>query len=84
MFFWNLSEPDPMPKGKMLKQKRPYGAMNVVGGLDSQASLICQKPEQASNFVKTLKPFNLPSAVSTTASELFSLLMHSLTFLGST
>ena len=73
MFFWNFSEPELMPKGKTLKQMRPHGVINVVNGLDSHASLICQKPELASSLVKTLEPANLPRVVSTAGSGWFSL-----------
>ena len=65
MVFWNFSEPELIPKGNTLKQNRPQGVMNVVKGLDSQANLICQKPEFASSLVKTVEPDNLPNVVST-------------------
>ena len=40
-----------MLNSRRLKQKRPYGVINVVSLADSGASSICQNPELASNFV---------------------------------
>ena len=48
--------------------------MNVVSGLDSHASFICQNPEFASSLEKTQEPANLPSVVSTAGSGWFSLI----------
>ena len=45
-----------MPKGSLLKQKRPYGVIKVVRRRDSVANGICQKPLLASNLLKTLAP----------------------------
>ena len=56
----------------------------MVNGLDSHASLICQKPELASSLVKTLEPANLPRVVSTAGSGWFSLLTYLLSLLKST
>ena len=42
-----------MPNGRRLKQKRPYGVINVVSLADSGESSICQNPELASSFEKT-------------------------------
>ena len=42
-----------VPKGSsLLKQKRPYGTMEVVSGLESSASGICPNPLLASNLLK--------------------------------
>ena len=81
--FWNLSEPELILKGNMLKRKRPHGVMNVVSGLDSYASFICQNPEFASSFENTMEPANLPRVVSTAGSGWFSLLMYSFNLLRS-
>ena len=45
-----------MTNGMQVKQKRkrPYEVMNVVSLADSGASSICQNPELASSFEKTL------------------------------
>jgi len=43
-----------MPKGNLLKQKRPIGEMKVVDNRDSLDSGICQKPLHASRHVKYL------------------------------
>ena len=76
IFLWNFSEPDLIPKGNILKQKRLHGVMKVVSGLDSYASFICQNPEFASSFENTLEPANLPRVVSTAWSGWFSLLTY--------
>ena len=67
-----------------MKQKRPHGVMNVVSGLDSLASFICQNPEFASRFKNTLEPANLPRVVSTAGGGWFSLLTYSFSLLRST
>ena len=65
MVFWNFSKPELISKGNTLKQNRPQGVMKVLKGLDSQANLICQKPEFASSLVKAVEPAKLPNVVST-------------------
>ena len=82
--FWNFSKPELIPKGNMLKQKRPHGLMNVVSGLDSHANFICQNLEFASSSENTLEPANLPSVVSSAGSGWFSLLTYSFSLLRST
>ena len=84
VFFWNFLEPELILKLNMLKQKRLRGVMNVVSGLDSHASFICQNPEFASSFENTLEPANLPKVVSTAGSGWFSLLTYSFNLLRST
>ena len=84
VFFWNFLEPELILKPNMLKQKRPRGVMNVVSGLDSHASFICQNPEFASSFENTLEPANLLRVVSTAGSGWFSLLTYSFNLLRST
>ena len=65
---WSTLDMTLIPKGNVLKQKQPHGVMNVVCGLDSHASFICQNPEFASSFLNTLEPANIPRVVSTTGS----------------
>ena len=58
--------------------------LNVVSGLDSYASFICQNFESALSLEDTLEPANLPRVVSTSESGWFSLLTYSLSLLRST
>lgn len=54
MHCWNCSAADLIPKGNLHKQKCPNSVMKVIKGIDSAANGICQHPDQASSFVKTL------------------------------
>ena len=57
-----------IPKGNLLKQKHPYGVMNVISSLDSFDRGTCQKPLLVSNLVKILAPDSWASVMSTLGS----------------
>ena len=54
-----------MPKGILLKLKRPKGVMKVVRRRESSATGICQNPLLASNLLKTLAPVSCAKVSST-------------------
>ena len=54
MALWKISGAELIPKGRRLKQNLPTGVMKVVSFRDSGSRGICQNPEYASHFVKTV------------------------------
>ncbi len=73
-----------MPKGRTLKQYLPQGVMNVVSGRDLSESLICQKPELASNREKNFAPASLENVVSVVGRGWFSRCTYRLSCVRST
>ena len=47
-----------MPKGNLLNQNLPNRVINVVRGFDISSNGICEKPQLASNLLKTVAPAN--------------------------
>ena len=69
---WKISGADVMPKGNRLKQKRPYGVMNVVSFWLCSSNGMAQKPLAASNEEKNLAPANFGIISSIVGSTNFS------------
>ena len=67
-----------IPKGNLLKQKRPIGVMKVVSNLNCGDKGICQNPLLASNFENTFAPVNCARVSSTRGNGCTSLCTHSL------
>ena len=62
---WKCSGADVIPKGSLLKQKRPNGVIKVVKSADSGERDTCQNPEFASNLEKTFAPARCANVCST-------------------
>ena len=82
--FWKYSGAEVIPNGSLLKQNLPNGVMNVVRMADSSESRICQNPELASSFEKTLAPVSWAKICSTEGRMRRSLWTHSFSFVRST
>jgi len=73
-----------MPKGKCLKQYRPYGEIKVVSKADSRERGICQNPELASKVENTVAPASCVIVCSTAGKGCLSRQMLSFNLLRST
>ena len=76
ILFWKCSGALKIPKGNLLKQKRPNGVMKVVSNLDCGDKGICQNPLLASNFENIFAPVNCARVSSTRGNGCISLCTH--------